>query len=181
MVPYNLERWFKTFFSSRVFMYMYLNAKHWNFITNVQILGCEAKCKSVVFTTTLITWSGFDPYPGHVVALLDKDTLRCLSLHGGFKQATNSMEKNLKKFTRTLDHWKLLSKNWFLQARSIFIAMKSVRVIQRIASDAIAGHENKYAIQQQIFTDYTDENALCASVSYATNNLQFWARWWNVR
>ena len=28
--------------------------------------------KGVVFTTTLIEWSGFNPHPGHVVASLDK-------------------------------------------------------------------------------------------------------------
>ena len=28
--------------------------------------------KGVVFTTTLIKWSGFNPHPGHVVASLDK-------------------------------------------------------------------------------------------------------------
>ena len=28
--------------------------------------------KGVVFTTTLIEWSGFNPHPGHVVVSLDK-------------------------------------------------------------------------------------------------------------
>ena len=37
--------------------------------------------KYVVFTTTLIEWSGFNPHPGHVVASLDKtlyDDYLCL-------------------------------------------------------------------------------------------------------
>ena len=37
---------------------------------------------------------------------------------GGFKQEANSVNKNSKKSTGTLDHWKLLSRCGFLQARS---------------------------------------------------------------
>ena len=37
---------------------------------------------------------------------------------GGFKQAANSVDKNSKKSTGTLDHRKLLSKYGFLQPRS---------------------------------------------------------------
>ena len=41
-----------------------------------------------------------------------------ISLLGGFEQAENSVEKNLKKFTGTLDLWKLLSRCSNLQLRS---------------------------------------------------------------
>ena len=37
---------------------------------------------------------------------------------GSFKQAANSVDKNSKKSRGTLDHWKLLTRCGFLQARS---------------------------------------------------------------
>ena len=41
-----------------------------------------------------------------------------VSLRGGFEQAASSVDKNFKKSTETLGHWKLLSSLGFLQARS---------------------------------------------------------------
>ena len=55
--------------------------------------------------------------PGHVVASLDKtfyDDYLCLVAS---KQAANSVDKNSKLFTQTLNHWKLLRKCEFLQPR----------------------------------------------------------------
>ena len=83
-------------------------------------------------------------------------TLLCLRIRrftmiisaGGFKQAANSVDKNLKKFTGTLDHWKLLSKCGFLQARRV-IAMKSAWIVQYLASDTIWWQEDKYALQKK--------------------------------
>ena len=42
------------------------------------------------------------------------------------------------------DHWKLLSTRGFLQTRSM-IAIKSVRIVQYLASDAVQWQEDKYA------------------------------------
>ena len=72
--------------------------------------------KGVVFTTTLIKWSGFNPHPGHVAATLD-ETL-CDDYYLCFEQAANSGDNNSKKSTGTLDHRKLLSRCGFLQSRS---------------------------------------------------------------
>ena len=54
--------------------------------------------KSVVLMTSRFAWFGFNPRPGHVVASLDK-TLYDDYLFDGFKQATNSVDKNLEKST----------------------------------------------------------------------------------
>ena len=56
----------------------------------------------------------------HVVASLDKTLFKkcfvkeSISL-SGFKQATNSVYKSLKKSTETLYYWKLLSRREFLE------------------------------------------------------------------
>ena len=50
--------------------------------------------------------------------ILGYDALRWLSLLGGFEPAANSVDKNSKKSTGTLDHWKFLSKYGFLQLLS---------------------------------------------------------------
>ena len=42
-----------------------------------------------------------------------------LSLFGGFEQAENSVDKNSKKPTVTLDYWKLLPGYEFVQTQSI--------------------------------------------------------------
>ena len=54
--------------------------------------------KSVVFTTI---------YTRSRCSVLELEALGWLSLLGGFEQAANSAENNSKKFTETLDHWKL--------------------------------------------------------------------------
>ena len=48
---------------------------------------CGLEGKDVVFTTSLIAWSGFNPRPGHVVASLEKtlyDCCLCLQLQLDF-------------------------------------------------------------------------------------------------
>ena len=71
----------------------------------------------VVFTTTLIEWSGFNPHPVHVVASLDKTLYDDYLLLGGFEQAAKAVDKNSKKSTGTLNHRKL-SRCGFLQSQS---------------------------------------------------------------
>ena len=52
------------------------------------------------------------------VASLDKTLYDDYLLLGGFEEAANSVDKNLKKSTETLDNRKLLSRCGFLQSRS---------------------------------------------------------------
>ena len=82
--------------------------------------------KGVVLMTILIKWSGFNLHPGHVVVSLDKTHYDdYISLLGGFEQAANSGDKNVKKSTRTLDHQKLLNRCGFFQSRSSHCNEKS--------------------------------------------------------
>ena len=85
--------------------------------------------KEVVFTTTLIEWSGFNPHPSHVVVPLDKTLYDdYLSLLGGFEHASNSVDKKSRKFTGTLDHRKLLRGTDSFNHE--VVVMKSVRIVQ---------------------------------------------------
>ena len=45
-------------------------------------------------------------------------SLHCISLLGGLEQAANSVDRNSKKSTETLDHWKLLNSCEILSAQS---------------------------------------------------------------
>ena len=75
--------------------------------------------------------------------------LRWLFLLDGFEQAVNSVDKNLKKSTGTLlDHRKPLNMCGFLQTQSIVTAMKNVRLIELLASDAVRWQEDEYVQQQ---------------------------------
>ena len=56
---------------------------------------------------------------------------------GGFKQAASTVDKNSKKLTGTLDHWKLLQAGADSSKHEVVIAMKSARIVQYLASDAI--------------------------------------------
>ena len=74
--------------------------------------------KGVVSTTTLIECSGFSPHPVHDIVSLDKTLYDDYISAWWLRKATNSADKNSKKFTGTLDHRKLLSRSGFLQSRS---------------------------------------------------------------
>ena len=52
---------------------------------------------------------------------------------GGYKQAANSVDKNLKKFTRTLNHWQLPKQVRDSPKHEVVIAMKKVRIVQYLA------------------------------------------------
>ena len=82
-------------------------------------------CKGVVFTTTLIVRSKFNPHPGHVVAFLDKafyeDYLRMV--------ASNKQQIHWAIIRKNPhEHWKHLGRCGFVPARSTVI--KSVRIVQ---------------------------------------------------
>ena len=71
--------------------------------------------KGVVFTTTLIEWSGFNPHPGHVVASLDKtlyDDYLCLVASNKYQIQWTKIRRNPH------DHRKRPSWCGFLQSRS---------------------------------------------------------------
>ena len=83
--------------------------------------------KSVVFTTTLIAISKFNPRPGHVFASLDKafyDDSLCMVASNKQQIQWAIIRKNSQ------EHWKLLSKCGLVQARSTVTAIKSVRIVQ---------------------------------------------------
>ena len=83
--------------------------------------------KGVVFTTTLIARSKFHPHPGHAVASLDKafyDDYLCMVALNKQQIQRAIIRKNSQ------EHWKLLSRCGFVQARSTVTAIKSVRIGQ---------------------------------------------------
>ena len=92
--------------------------------------------KGVVLGTTLIAWSGFNPHPGHVVASLDKmlyDDYLCLV-------ASNKRQIYWARIRRNpQEHW--ITGNSETGADSfkheVVNAMKSERIIQQLASDAV--------------------------------------------
>ena len=78
----------------------------------------------VVFTTTLIARSKFNPHPGHIDASLDKvfyDDYVCMVASNKQQIQWAIIRKN------SHEHRKLLSKCGFIQARSTVTAIKSVR------------------------------------------------------
>ena len=83
--------------------------------------------KGVVFATTLIARSKFNPHPGRVVASLDKafyDDYLCMV-------ALNKQQIQWAIIRRnSQEHWKPLSRCGFVQARSTVTAIKSVRIVQ---------------------------------------------------
>ena len=88
--------------------------------------------KGVVFTTTLIAGSEFNPHPGHVVAYLDK-TLRndYLSLVASSKQQIQWTR------IRRNSHKDWIIENSSLGAGSsnleVAIVMKSARIVQKVS------------------------------------------------
>ena len=85
--------------------------------------------KGVVFTTTLILRSKFNPHPGHVVAALDKsfyDDYCCMAASKKQQIQWAIIRKNSQ------EHWKLLvlSRCGFVQERITATAIKSVRIVQ---------------------------------------------------
>ena len=83
--------------------------------------------KSVVFTTTLIARSTFNPHPGHVVASLDKafyDDYLCMVASNKQQIRWAIIRKNSQK------HWKLQSRCGFVLARSTVTAIKSVWIVR---------------------------------------------------
>ena len=102
--------------------------------------------KDVIFTMTLIAWSGFNPHPGHVVESLDKTLFNdYLCLVASNKQ---QIQWKIKKFTGTLE-----TRNYYAGVNSsnheVVIAMKSAWINQYLPSDAVQWQEDKYAIQLQ--------------------------------
>ena len=83
--------------------------------------------KSVVFTTTLIARSKFNPHPGHVIASLDKafyDDYLCMVASNKQQIRWAIIRKKSQK------HWKLQSRCGFVQARSTVTAIKSVWIVR---------------------------------------------------
>ena len=105
--------------------------------------------KSVISTTPLIAWSGFNPHPGNIVASLHK-TLNndcfCLSALNKQKTQQTRIRRN------SLEHW--IYENSKTGADSskhkVVNAIKSVRIIPQLASDAVRWQEDKYVQQQLI-------------------------------
>ena len=88
---------------------------------------CGRESKGVVFTTTLIARSKFNPHPGHVFASLEKafyDDYLCMVASNKQQIQWAIIRKNSQ------EHWKLLSRCGFVQARSTVTAIKSVRIVQ---------------------------------------------------
>ena len=67
-----------------------------------------------------------------------------LSLLDGFEQAANSVDKNSKKCTETLDHRKLLNGWEFLQTLRTYRS-ENVRIVQQLASLAVRFQKDEYA------------------------------------
>ena len=90
----------------------------------------------------------FNPYPGHVVASLDKtlcDDYLCLV-------ASNKQQIQRARIRRNpREHW--IYTNSYAGAdfskHEVVNAMKSVRILQQLASDAVRLQEDKYVQQQQ--------------------------------
>ena len=105
-----------------------------------------------VLTTTQIALSGFNHHPGHVVVSLDKtlcdDYLCFVALNKQQIQWTRS-QKNSQK------HWIIGNSKAGADSSNyeVFNAMKSVRIVQQLASDAIRWQEDKYAQQQQKYSE----------------------------
>ena len=90
--------------------------------------------KSVVFTTTLIARSKFNPHPGHVVASLHQafyDDYLCMVASNKQQIRWAIIRKNSQK------HWKLQSRCGFVPARSTVTAIKSVWIVRQWASNAV--------------------------------------------
>ena len=76
--------------------------------------------KFVVFTATLIAWSRYNSHSIHILLSPCIDALRWL-----FSWLESN--KNLRKSAGILDHWKILSRHRFLQARSTYHYKKCAR------------------------------------------------------
>ena len=104
--------------------------------------------KSVISTTPLIAWSGINPHPGNIVVSLHK-TLNndwlCLSALNKQKTQQTRIWRN------SLEYW--IYENFKTGADSskhkAVNAIKSVRIIPQLASDAARWQEDKY-VQQLI-------------------------------
>ena len=105
--------------------------------------------KSVISTTLLIAWSGFNPHPDNIVASLHKMLNNdCLCLSALNKQKT----QQTRIWRNSLEHW--IYENSKTGADSskhkVVNAIKNVRIIPQLASDAVRWQEDKYAQQQLI-------------------------------
>ena len=86
----------------------------------------------VVFTMTLIAWSGFNPHPAQVVASLDKTLYNDFIYAWWFRTSIKLSGQESKKSAGTLGHYKLPKQ---LQIRPstklrVVTALKCVRIIQ---------------------------------------------------
>ena len=103
MQPTN-QHWQELTITSAVIKYIYLPyiIIHEEAITDSTAVciaisrQCDRDGKGVVFTTTIIVWSGFNLHPGNVVAFLDKtfyDDYLCLELRTSSKFSGQELKK----------------------------------------------------------------------------------------
>ena len=115
--------------------------------------------KSVISTTFLTAWSGINPHPGIIVVSLHK-TLNndCLCLSALNKQKT----QQTRIWRNSLEHW--IYENSKTGANSskhkVANAIKSVRIIPQLASDAVRWQEDKY-VQQQLILPFLKKIFCC--------------------
>ena len=113
--------------AAHVIKFFYITRPEWVHYKICQQHGRMGK--GVVFTTTLIKWSGFNPHPGHIVASLDKtlyDDYLCLV-------ASNKQQIQWTRIRRNpQEHW--IIGNSYAGADSynheVVVVMKSVRIVQ---------------------------------------------------
>ena len=88
--------------------------------------------KGVVFMTTLIEWSGFNPNPSHVVASLDKtlyDDYLCLV-------ASNKQQIQWTRIRRNpQEHWIIGNSQAGadFSNHEVVLVIKSVRIVQQVS------------------------------------------------
>ena len=85
--------------------------------------------KGVVFTTTLVEWSGFNPDPGHVVASLDKtlyDHYLCLVTSNKQQIQWTRIQRNPQEY------WIIGNSSAGADSSNheVVVEMKSVQIVQ---------------------------------------------------
>ena len=110
--------------------------------------------KGVVFTTTLIAWPGFNPHSGHAVGPWIRRFTIIISawwIRTSRKFSGLEFEEVHKK----------IGSSWAgadSSNHAVVIAMKSVRIVQQLASDTVRLQEDKYGQQQQRRRDISGQH-----------------------
>ena len=136
-----------------ILLYSIIIYKKNYFYISLTVFGCSylsrqrgRKGKSIVFTTTLIAWSGCNPHSGHVVASFDyilyDDDLYLVDSNKQQIQWTRMQRKQ-----RDIGSLETCKWVWILQNEVVNCNKKCANC--QIAPDAARWQKDKYAVQQE--------------------------------